>query len=76
MFTVKQMKRYVFEWISNEIDMAEKYGIPVHVQGVRYTSDESEKLYAVLENAVYMKEYLGDETGRITQINFDKVDKF
>ena len=71
MFTVKQMKRFVFEWISNEIDMAEKYGIPVHVQGVRYTSDESEKLYAVLENAVYM-----DESGRITQINFDKVDKF
>ena len=76
MFTINLMKRFVYEWISNEIDMAEKYGLPVQVQGVRYSSNDGEKLYAVLENAVYMKEYLGDESGRITQINFDKVDKF
>ena len=70
------MKRFVFEWISNEIDMAEKYGIPVMVQGIFYSSDDSAKLFNVLEDAVYMKEYLGDDNGRITQINFNRVDKF
>lgn len=70
------MKRFIYEWISDEIDMAEKYGIPVRVEGVQISSQESEKLYKVLEDAVYMKEYLGDESGRITQINFDKVEKF
>lgn len=70
------MKHFIYEWISDEIDMAEKYGIPVRVEGVQYSSQENEELYRVLEDAVYMKEYLGDESGRITQINFDKVEKF
>ncbi len=70
------MKRYVYEWISSEIDMAERYGIPVCVEGIHYSSKENDELYKVLEDGVYMKEYLGDESGRITRINFNKVEKF
>ena len=71
-----KMKKYIYEWIAGEIEMAEKYGIPVNVEGIRYSTEEGGELLQVLENAVYMKEYLGDDSGRITQINFNKVDKF
>lgn len=66
-------KRAIYEWISGEIKEAEKYGIVVNVEGVSYSSDETKDLFYVLEDAVYMKEYLGDEEGRIIQINFDKI---
>lgn len=69
----EQMKRCIFNWISSEIDMAEQYGIPVNVDGIRYLACENEKLFRVLEDATYMKEYLGDPSGKIIQINFDKV---
>lgn len=67
------MKRCIYNWISSEIDMAEQYGIPVNVDGIRYSSGEEDELFEVLEEATYMKEYLGDPSGKIIQINFDKV---
>ena len=67
-------KRAIYEWIRGEIKEAEKYGIVVNVEGVSYSSDETRDLFCVLEDAVYMKEYLGDEEGRIIQINFDRID--
>lgn len=66
-------KRAIYEWIMGEIREAEKYGILVNVEGVNYSSDETVELFHVLEDAVYMKEYLGDSEGRIIQINFDKI---
>ncbi len=66
-------KKAIYEWIVSEIKEAEKYGIAVNVEGVNYSSDETKELFYVLEDAVYMKEYLGDSEGRIIQINFDKI---
>lgn len=66
-------KKAIYEWIISEIKEAEKYGILVNVEGVNYSSEETAELFHVLEDAVYMKEYLGDSEGRIIQINFDKI---
>lgn len=66
-------KRAICEWIISEIKEAEKYGIVVNVEGMAYSSDETADLAYVLEDAVYMKEYIGDTEGRIIQINFDKI---
>ena len=66
-------KESIYHWISDEIRNAEKYGISVNVGGVNYTSDNDNELLLVLEDAIYMKEYLSDDSGKIVQINFDKV---
>ncbi len=68
-------KNVMYEWIRSEICEAEKKGIHVNVCGVRYSSDDSQELYKVLEDAVYMEDYLCDEEGRIIQINFDKINQ-
>lgn len=53
--------------------MAEQNRILVNVNGIRYSNNEFEELYEVIEDGIYMKEYLGDNSGKIIQINFDKV---
>ncbi len=68
-------KKKMYNWIRGEIRKAEKKGIHVNVCGVRYSSDDTGKLYQVLEDAVYMEDYLCDEEGRIVQINFDKINQ-
>ena len=52
-------KNVMYEWIISEI----------------YSSDDSQELYQVLEDAAYMEDYLSDEEGHIIQINFDKINQ-
>lgn len=68
-------KNVMYEWIISEICEAEKNGIQVNVCGIRYSSDDSQELYQVLEDAAYMEDYLSDEEGHIIQINFDKINQ-
>ncbi len=66
----------VCEWIKDEMEIAEFYGIPVNIGGVEYTSEDHSELLEVLEDVPYMKEYLDDGRGNITQINFNPVKRY
>ncbi|MBE5928143.1 MAG: hypothetical protein E7267_02035 [Lachnospiraceae bacterium] len=62
-----------YAWISDEIKYAEKNGIMVSVCGEYYSSYNVKDLMYVLEEGIYMKDYLSDNEGRIVQINFNKI---
>lgn len=62
-----------YEWISDEIEYAEKNGIIVSVCGKYYSSRNRDELMYVLEDGIYMKDYISDSEGKIIQINFNKI---
>ncbi len=62
-----------YEWIADEIEYAEKNGIMVSVCGKYYSSYNRDDLLYVLEEGIYMKDYLSDSEGKIIQINFNKI---
>lgn len=70
-----KLKEEMYSWLLAEIYMAEKKGVPVRIDGTYYSSGDAEKLYQVLEDHYYMKSYLGDEQGNITQIDFDHIEE-
>lgn len=56
-----------------EIKAAKSRGIPVSVDGILYEAYQPEELALVLEEAEYMKDYIGDDNGKIIQISYDKI---
>lgn len=60
-------------WVLEETKQACKNGIPVAIGDDEEYSLEYHKLSLVLENGAYMKDYLGDENGRIIGIGFYKL---
>ena len=62
-----------YEWISGEIEYAERNGIMVSVCGKYYSSQNKNELMYVLEEGIYMKDYISNSEGKIVQINFNKI---
>lgn len=60
-------------WVLEETKQACKNGIPVAIGDNDEYSLEYQKLSMVLENGTYMKDYIGDENGRIIGIGFYKL---
>ncbi len=67
------LKEQMYSWLVSEIRAAEVSGVNIEVDGVRYSLDDTEKLKNVMENRYYMKSYIGDDAGRIVQINFECI---
>lgn len=68
------LKEQMYSWILAEMEQAEAAGLSVSVDGRPYTLAETERLHQVMEEAYYMKDYVGDRQGRITQIDFERLD--
>ena len=64
-------KRYA--WRESEIREAEAWGVPVSVDGGRDYLKDTDKLKNVMENRYYMKNYEGDDNGKIVQISFEHI---
>ena len=67
------LKDEMYEWLLSEIKEAQVTGVPVAVDGKRYSLHNAEELKQVMENHYYMKSYTGDEFGKIIQIDFDHI---
>jgi hypothetical protein len=59
--------------ILEEIKEAKRRGISISVNGIPYQWNQKEELLIVLEEATYMKDYIGDESGKIVQIRYDRI---
>ena len=68
------LKEQMYSWILAEMEQAEAAGLSVSVDGRPYTMAETDKLHQMMEEAYYMKDYVGDRQGRITQIDFDHLE--
>lgn len=60
-------------WTFKEIKAAQDKGILVSVDGVIYETYQPEDLVLVLNEADYMKDYIGDDNGKIVQISYNRV---
>ena len=69
------LKEQMYSWILTEMEQAEAAGYGVCVDGKPYTLAETGQLYQVMADASYMKSYVGDQNGRIRQLDFDHLDQ-
>lgn len=60
-------------WITEELELASKQGIPAAVNGILYNSRENSSLPILLEHETYMEDFINDDYGNIVQINFDRI---
>ena len=60
-------------WVEKELVRASESGIPAYVDGVPYHEIPENSLPLVLENGIFMEDYLNDESGTIIQINFERI---
>ena len=72
-FETDNLKEKMYSWLVSEIRDAEASGINIEVDGVRYSLKDTDKLRNVMENHYYMKSYIGDDNGKIVQINFEQI---
>ena len=72
-FETDNLKEKMYSWLVSEIRDAEASGINSEVDGVRYSLKDTDKLRNVMENHYYMKSYIGDDNGKIDQINFEQI---
>jgi hypothetical protein len=68
------LKEQMYSWLLAEMEEAEYAGVGFSVDGNSYTLGEAQKLYQMMENAYYMKSYVEDGSGRITQIDFEHLE--
>jgi hypothetical protein len=68
------LKEQMYSWLLSEMEEAECAGLGFSVDGQSYTMGEAGQLYQVMENAYYMKSYVEDDRGRITQIDFEHLE--
>ena len=68
-----EMKDQMYDWLLKEISSAQAMGISVAVDGKIYSLSDAQELQGVMENSYYMKSYIGDNSGKIVQINFDHI---
>lgn len=69
------LKEQMYSWILSEMEQAEAAGMSVSVDGRPYTLAETGQLHQMMEEAYYMKDYVGDCHGRITQIDFKHLEQ-
>ena len=72
-FEPDNLKEKMYSWLVSEIREAEASGVPVSVDGVRYSLKDTDKWKNVMENRYYMKNYEGDDNGKIVQISFEHI---
>lgn len=56
-----------------EIIEAKRRGISVSINGNPLSCTKTEDLLYTLEDATYMRDYIGDERGKIIHLGFDKI---
>lgn len=62
------------KWVLEEIKQARAKGIEVMIDGVYCNNlEEEESLLVVREEETFMKDYIGDDNGKIIGIAFDKI---
>ena len=64
------LRETMYSWVISEISDAERVGVPVRVDGVLYSTRDARVLHQVMEDHYYMKSYVGDEAGKICEIDF------
>lgn len=66
----QEQRRIFFEGLKRYQDR----GIPIFINGREGSIEELEKLLEVKEDgAFYMGDYIGSDSGKLTEIHFDKV---
>lgn len=70
------LRETMYSWVISEISDAERVGVPVRVDGVLYSTRDARVLHQVMEDHYYMKSYVGDEAGKICEIDFDHITEF
>lgn len=62
-------------WLQDELKRAMRQGLKVQIEGRECNYIDPEKFFYVLEEPVYMLDYVSDDDGKITGICFDKVNE-
>lgn len=60
-------------WITEEMELASKQGIPASINGICYNSWEGSSIPILLEQGFYMEDFINDDYGNIVQVNFDRI---
>lgn len=63
----------MYEWLLEEILVAQSLGVPVTVDGENYSVEDVTRLRSVMEGHYYMKSYVTDCSGKIVEIDFDHI---
>lgn len=67
-------KREDISWVFNEINQAKMAGLSVMIDGIYCNSlEDVDHMLLIREEESYMKDYMGDDKGKIIGIAFDKV---
>lgn len=67
-------KKEEINWVFNEISQAKSAGLSVMINGIYCNSlEDADHMLLIREEESYMKDYMGDEKGKIIGIAFDKV---
>lgn len=61
------------EWIKRKIENAHRDGILVRVEGLQCPEGEGKHLALIKEEADYMSDYITDESGKIIEIDFNRI---
>lgn len=69
----EKMGGQMYEWLVEEIMNAQSIGVSVSVDGKPYSVENVQKLRGVMEDHYYMKSYVSDQSGKIVEIDFDKI---
>ena len=64
------LRESMYSWVISEISDAERVGVPL------YSTRDARVLHQVMEDHYYMKSYVGDEAGKICEIDFDHITEF
>lgn len=70
------LRETMYSWVISEISDAERVGVPVRVDGVLYSTRDARVLHQAHGGHYYMKSYVGDEAGKICEIDFDHITEF
>lgn len=63
------------KWVMEEIVKAYENKIPITINDTDYYSIDKKELSVVLESGTYMKDYIGDEDGKIIGVGFYRLPK-
>ncbi len=67
-------RRDEINWIFTEINQAKRNGLLVMIDGIYCNSQEEvNDMLLIREEESYMKDYMGDDKGKIIGIAFDRV---
>lgn len=67
-------KREDISWVFSEINQAKMAGLSVMIDGIYCNSlEDVDHILLIREEESYMKDYMGDDKGKIIGIAFDKV---